>query len=215
MALYRFAQCELDTSRRELRRGGDAVRLSPRSFKALEMLLQRYPSAVSRDELYGALWPDTFVNLTNLNNVIAEIRSAIADRSKKIVITRQRFGYGIGVPVVTDRQGRAPRSRFSVAIAGETFILHEGENLVGRSPEAVVVLDLPSISRHHAVIRVSTDSSEVEDLKSKNGTFVRGERVGRVRELLDGDAIQFGSICGIFRGVAVGATTATDPTVQR
>lgn len=215
MARFRFAQCELDTSRRELIRAGEAVKLSPRAFEALQMLLKRYPSAVSRDELYTGLWADTFVNLTNLNNVIAEIRTAIGDRSKNIIITKHRFGYLIGVMVMAGEVARATRSRFSVAIAGETFILHEGENLVGRSPDASVVLDLPSISRGHAVIRVSTGIAEVEDLQSKNGTFVGGQRVRQSCDLSDGDTIQFGSVCGIFRAIAAGRTTVTDPAIKR
>ncbi len=209
MARFRFANRTLDVSRRELTRGAETIDISPRAFEALKTLLKSYPRAVSRDELYAALWPDTFVNLTNLNNVITEIRKAIGDRGKKIIVTKHRYGYGVAVPVVEETAG-APRSRFMLAIVGETIILRQGENLVGRSPDAAVLLDLPSISRRHAIIRVSGDRAEVEDLQSKNGTFIGDERVDQVRELSDRDLVRFGSVCGTFRSAPQGSTL-TDP----
>lgn len=214
MARYQFERCSLDTSRRELARDGKSVKLSPRAFAALQILLKSYPSAVSRDDLYAALWPDTFVNLTNLNNVIAEIRSAVGDRGKRIVITKHRFGYLIGAPVSDETVTPPPGSRFTIFIGGHRITLREGENLVGRSPDAVVVLDRPSISRRHAVIRVTGDRAEVEDLQSKNGTFVEDERVHQSYELRDRATIRFGTICGVFGRMPVDGTTVTDPAVQ-
>lgn len=215
MARYRFEDCALDASRLEVSRAGEEVRLSARAFKALEILLTSYPSAVSREDLYASLWPDTFVNLTTLNNVIAEIRLATGDRTKRIVITKHRFGYVIGVPVIEETLEPFVRSRFTLAIAGGTIVLREGENLVGRSSDAVVLLDLPPISRRHAIIRVTRNCVEVEDLQSKNGTFVEGERLRESRELHDRVAICFGSVCGVFRSIPIDGTTATDPLVTR
>src|SRR5581483_6321881 len=152
MAGYRFGNCRFDVSRRELTRDGASVELSPRAFEALQLLLKSYPDAVSRDDLYASVWPDTFVNLTNLNNVIAEIRAAIGDRSKKIVITKHRYGYAIAIPV----SGHfVAMSGMSLSIGGRTVQLREGENLVGRMADAIVQIDEPSISRRHAVIHVS------------------------------------------------------------
>lgn len=206
VALYRFGNCTLDIARRELTRDGAPVNLSPRAFEALEVLLKSYPSAVSRDDLYASVWPDTFVNLTNLNNVIAEIRAAAGDRSKKIVVTKHRYGYVIGVPVGRDRTA----ARMSLMIAGRTINLQEGDNLVGRVPEAVVQIDEPSISRRHAVIRVSGDQAEIRDLGSKNGTFIGDQRIETPRQLADRELVRFGTICGTFRSAPPGSTI-TDP----
>ena len=207
VALYRFGNCTLDLSRHELTRDGGTVNLSPRAFEALEVLLKSYPSAVSRDDLYASVWPDTFVNLTNLNNVIAEIRSAIGDRSKEIVITKHRYGYVLGIPVDRDR---IAAGRMSLMIAGRTINLHEGDNLVGRVPEAVVQIDEPSISRRHAVIRVNGDRAEIHDLGSKNGTFIGDQRVETPRQIADRELVRFGTICGTFRSAPPGSTV-TDP----
>ena len=214
MSRYRFGTCTLDISRREFTRGSETAKISPRAFEALQMLLRIYPSAVSREQLYAALWPDTFVNLTNLNNVIAEIRSAAGDRGKKIIVTKHRYGYAIGVPVMEEASDRAKTSRFTLAIAGQTIVLRQGENLVGRSPDAVVLLDLPSISRRHATIRINGDRAEVEDLRSKNGTFIGDERADEPRELSDREIVRFGSVCGTFRSAPPGSTL-TDPAARR
>ena len=55
--------------------------------------------------------------------------------------------------------------------SGREIALHDGENIIGRDPGAAVRLDLPSVSRRHARIVVSSKGAVVEDLGSKNGTF--------------------------------------------
>lgn len=56
--------------------------------------------------------------------------------------------------------------------------LHSGEQLVGRSPECSICIDDPSLSRKHARIVVEGDSVSIEDLGSKNRTFVDGTAIG-------------------------------------
>ena len=59
-----------------------------------------------------------------------------------------------------------------------SFPLPPGEHVVGSATEAEIVLDLPGISRRHAVLRVLADGGVVlSDLGSKNGTFVGGRRI--------------------------------------
>ena len=211
MSWYRFGKCVLDATRRELTADHGRVKISARAFKTLQILLKRYPEAVSRDDLYAALWPDTFVNFTNLNNVIAEIRSAIGDSNKRILVTKHRFGYAIAVEVTTDEPAASVPSRFTLYIGGERIVLVEGDNLVGRSPDAVVLVDRPSISRRHAMIRVAGHRARVQDLQSKNGTFVDEVRVQDSYDLRDSAIIRFGSISGVFRAMPLDGTTVTDP----
>ena len=56
--------------------------------------------------------------------------------------------------------------------------LVEGENILGRDRDAVAWIDVYSVSRQHARIVVAGDDATLEDLGSKNGTFLRGEPVG-------------------------------------
>ncbi len=66
---------------------------------------------------------------------------------------------------------------------------------IGRAPDNFMRLDYPAVSAHHAVIRRQGYGATIEDLGSRNGTYVRGERVQAHRpvELNPGDAIQIAS----------------------
>ena len=203
---YRFGRCSFDPARRQLTRDGEEVALSPRAFAALSVLLSRYPEAVSKRDLYEELWPNTFVELTNLNNVIAEIRTAIGDRSKSIVKTKHRFGYVFAASLSPESSD----ATFVLLIGSSTYPLREGENLVGRTSDATVMIAAPSISRKHAVIRIRGKRVEIEDLRSKNGTSIDGKAVSDRQELPDGATVCFGTVCGVFRAVQRGKSTLTD-----
>ena len=53
----------------------------------------------------------------------------------------------------------------------------EGENVIGRDPRSSVWVDASGVSRRHARILVSGDAVTLEDLGSKNGTFVGARAV--------------------------------------
>jgi two-component system, cell cycle sensor histidine kinase and response regulator CckA len=73
---------------------------------------------------------------------------------------------------------------------GQEFKI-DGSATVGRSPEATVMVDDPGVSRLHARIRRSDSGFEVEDLASKNGTYLNGARVEHAIVNL-GDKIRVG-----------------------
>ena len=62
---------------------------------------------------------------------------------------------------------------------------------VGRDPDSDIVLDEPRVSWQHAVLRLDGDQWLLEDVGSKNGTFVGPERVQRV-EITDACEIRLG-----------------------
>ena len=64
---------------------------------------------------------------------------------------------------------------------------------LGRAPEADLVLDDDTVSRHHAVLRGDRDGLELEDLGSSNGTNINGNPMVGALSLLDGDLVTFGS----------------------
>ena len=209
MPSFHFGVWVFDSRGRTIARNGEEAKLSRRAFEALHLLLCRYPEAVSKQDLSAELWPDTFVNLTNLNNVVAEIRRAIDDSDHSIVVTKHRFGYAIGIPVLSEAPAGDSTARFALLIGGEMIRLPNGDNIVGRSPDAVVMIADPSVSRRHAVIRVNSERAVVADLRSKNGTFVGDERVAAEHPLAEGNVIRFGGICGIFRDLSGPGTTLT------
>lgn len=64
------------------------------------------------------------------------------------------------------------------------------ELTIGRHPACDVALNDPSVSRHHAQLRFRDGSWMLQDLDSRNGTWVNGVRVGRC-QLRPGDYVEF------------------------
>lgn len=77
--------------------------------------------------------------------------------------------------------------------------LTEGRTVLGRAPDAGAWIDAPGISRHHARITMQGSHATLEDLGSKNGTYLRGERITEPVALSDGDQIRLGSVVITFR----------------
>ena len=201
----RFSDFILDTDRRELFRGGEPVHLPPKTFQLLQILAEKRPKALSQQELYDHLWPDTFVDKSNLHNLIYQLREALDDREQSII----RTVYGFGFAFAAVEGDVTPPARWQIVVGNQEFDLHEGENLVGRERGLSVRIDSGSISRHHARISVSSDTVTLEDLGSKNGTSLRGRRVRSASELRDGDVIVFGTVAAKVRAVRSTATTDT------
>lgn len=95
------------------------------------------------------------------------------------------------------------------AQGSQRWRLDKPEVLIGRSPECDIVLPDRQVSRRHArVFRVGEDFY-VEDLGSKNGTWVNGEPLRAPRRLEDGDEIQI-ALRYKLAFVAAGATAPLD-----
>jgi hypothetical protein len=125
-----------------------------------------------------------------------ELRKGLGDdpREPSYVRTIHRFGYAFcGPPPESAAAGDAPGlSEFSLVEGSREVPLHQGENLLGRTPEAVVRLGSTKASRHHARIVVSGARAVLEDLGSKNGTFLNKRRVEGSMAIAGGDRIVVG-----------------------
>ena len=76
--------------------------------------------------------------------------------------------------------------------------LLDAEIVIGRAPGSGITISDGSVSSQHAKIRRTEEGFVLEDLKSRNGTFVNGERVDQPRLLLDGDLVRVGKIIMTF-----------------
>lgn len=200
----RFGEFVVDTDRRELLRDDARIDLRPKGFDLLRLLIERRPKAIAQEELYDALWPDTFVDKTNIHKLMHHVREALDDREQTII--RTVYGYGFAFAANATEEDAEQQAHWQIVIGDREFDLREGENLVGRGRDATVRVDAPSISRHHARIIISGDRVCLEDLGSKNGTCVCGKRV-RAQTLSNGDAILFGTIAASFRAVPADRST--------
>ncbi len=200
---FRFGDLTLDVGTRQLRRGNADVRLSPKAFELLRVLVDNRPNAMAKNDLIEYLWPDTFVAEANLPSLVAEIREATGDDAEdpRYIRTIRRFGYAFCAPVtdeLSESAGGTPLGSW-VMCDGRQIRLADGENIIGREPEAAVWLDFFTVSRRHARIVIAGERATLEDLGSKNGTQVRGQRVTGVVDLADGDEIRIGAIILNFR----------------
>jgi DNA-binding winged helix-turn-helix (wHTH) protein len=212
----RFGDCVLDTGTRELFRGEEAVHLQPKVFRLLELLVENRPRALSKDELHEKVWPGTFVSEATLASAISDIRAAIGKGGRDSSYIRTVHGYGYSFAGEARPTSGGPPSisaegDWVYRLVWETreISLEEGENILGRDREVVVWIDDASVSRRHARILISRDGATLEDLQSKNGTFLRGERVGSPVRLADGDEIRLGSVPMTLRVIPIIGSTAT------
>ncbi len=209
---FQFGPCVLDAGTRQLLVEGREADISPKAFQLLETLLRRRPEAVSRQDLQKALWPGTHVSETNLPALVAEIRQAIGDsaRAPRYIRTVHGFGYAFAAEARESAGRKADRALCRLKIEGERdFLLGAGEFVLGRDEEAEVPIHSLSISRRHARWRVSPEGVSLEDLGSKNGTFVNGNRISKETALSPGDRIRLGDVGATFEILSSRVSTET------
>lgn len=203
----RFGECTLDAVRREVRRGEEAIHLSPKGFELLRLLVANRPRAMAKEELFERLWPGVFVSEASLAGLVAEIRRSIGEDAREPRFLRTVYGFGYAF--ADGETAQADEDAVFRLIWGlRELPLCAGENVLGRDPEASVRIDDVTVSRHHARIVIDGSGAALEDLGSKNGTWLRGSRIGDSETLRDGDAIQVGPAAMVFRCFPAGASTA-------
>ena len=82
--LYRFDEFELDPSQRSLTRNGATLSLSSKGFQVLSYLVANPGRVVTKEELLKAVWPDSFVEESNLPGYISGLRKVLTDRASYI-----------------------------------------------------------------------------------------------------------------------------------
>ena len=98
----------------------------------------------------------------------------------------------------------------------QAFPLRSGSTTIGRTPENDVCVVHKSLSRRHARIAIEAEGRiAIEDLQSKNGTFVGEERLAAPTPLRDGDHVRLGRQLLVFRRTGSAAPTWTESPPPR
>lgn len=214
----RFGPFAFDADTRELRRGAERVHLTPKAFDLLALLLDERPKAVSKERIQDALWPDVFVSESNLSVLVAEVRQALGESARQPtwIRTVHGFGYAFNAEAaeLDDRRGGHPGGAGQAVLAWlvsgrRRLPLVPGENVVGRDAGVAVRLESTSVSRRHARVVVEADQVTIDDLSSKNGTWVNERRVEHPVALADGDHVRFGSVRLVLRCDSGAGSTVT------
>jgi Tol biopolymer transport system component/DNA-binding winged helix-turn-helix (wHTH) protein len=139
--LLGFGPFRIDPEQRLLFRGREPIPLSPKAFELLLVLAQRSGQVVLKDELMSLLWPDTFVEESNLGQHIFQLRKALGERAQdpSYIVTvpgrGYRFVHGVrAIPAQVDEEivlETHSRSR---------LVIEEEEGLAERSPASATRL---------------------------------------------------------------------------
>ena len=132
---------------------------------------------------------------TNLKMLVSVLRVALGEDARNPQWVKTVYGYGYAfdsdevVELSEGDDGRRPQVIFRLLLAHKAVPLKQGANVLGRDDDADVVIDDPSVSRHHAVITIRGEDAVIEDLESKNGTHIDSQRIEAPSGLRDGDRI--------------------------
>jgi DNA-binding winged helix-turn-helix (wHTH) protein len=195
----RFGDCVFDADTREVFRGGTCADISPKSFALLQLLIASRPAAVSKADIHARLWPGIHVSEANLGNLVVELRAALGDDAlrPRIIRTVPRFGYAFRAAARPEPRTAedAPDARtllYRLVWGRREIALDPGDNLIGRDRNAAVWIDDESVSRRHARVAIGPAGASIEDLDSKNGTFVGGKKIRGAVALGNRDVVKIG-----------------------
>jgi DNA-binding winged helix-turn-helix (wHTH) protein len=203
--VIRFGDFELDVDGYQLTRAGARIKLEKLPMDLLVLLATRAGTLVSREEIHASVWgTGVFVERdAAINTAIRKLRQALNDTPGKptFIETIVGKGYRFAAPSRPPAQSGshfAAQSGYVLKHGDRQFDLREGENLLGRDPQAQVYLDHPSVSRRHARILIQHGTARLEDLASRNGTFVDGCRLTGSLDLHRGAILSLGPLTLTF-----------------
>src|SRR5262245_18311906 len=215
---FRFGEFELDVAAYALTRAGHRIKLEKIPMDLLILLVQSAGTLVERKTIQESLWgPGVIVEHdSTINTAIRKIRQTLGDDvdQPQVLETVVGKGYRFTAPVEhrvsSSKAGKSQRRsfpRYCVTLGRQEFILDAGENLLGRDPDASVYIDHTSVSRRHARILIDTTRAILEDLKSRNGTFLEGRRIETPTPIEHGAIITLGAVTVRFIVLAGPAST--------
>ena len=114
-----------------------------------------------------------------------------------VVLESHAFDTKTEAPPVTP-----PKASLKILLpSGDVFDreLTTAETQIGKGPRNDIVIADPAVSTAHAMVRLEGSAYTVNDIGSRNGTFVNGDRIAESRQLNHGDVIGIGLTKLTFR----------------
>ena len=120
--VYRFGAFWLDPTKRRLVRGGEPVSVTPKGLDTLILLVQNRGRVLEKDELMQALWPQSFVEESNLSQLIFLLRKILGDdrNGNSFIQTVPRRGYKF-IATVQETDARALKDDLP-AVSGTSLL---------------------------------------------------------------------------------------------
>ena len=210
---FRLGDWLVEPRLNRLERDGAVVKLRPKLMDLLIELSAHAGEVVAKETLIDAVWARRIVAASALSTAVAQLRRALGDDAgaPHLIESVSKRGYRMLVPaepVGGDRDATS-FAACTLLLGERRLSLGEGEHVIGRGADAGVRIDSSKISRRHARIVVRGGGATVEDLGSKNGTFVGTERLTAPRALRNGDQLLVGDVLMVFRLARSAQTTVT------
>src|SRR3982751_1449584 len=101
-SIYEFGAFRVDLERYLLFRDGKLIPLSPKVFETLIFLIEHRGEVVKKDDIMNRVWPDTYVEESNLAQNIFLLRKVLGEEKNehRYIITIPGVGYRFVAPVV-------------------------------------------------------------------------------------------------------------------
>ena len=200
----------VDAGARQVLKDSRPVHVTRKELDLLLLLLHERPNVVTKEQIYARLWPDVFVSEASLQALVSDLREILHIGSDRDEFIRTVHGVGYAFCGAVRDSGALPSMEQAVVrawLVGTTgrISLHSGENIVGRSDHAD--LDTTTISRRHVRIQIEAESVSIEDLGSKNGTWLNDRPVTAPTKMSDGDTVRLGTSEFTFRRARMSSST--------
>jgi Tol biopolymer transport system component/DNA-binding winged helix-turn-helix (wHTH) protein len=175
-ATYEFGPFRLDSGERLLTRDGNPVPLAPKVIDTLVVLVERAGRLLTKEELLAAIWPDSFVDESNLSQNIFRLRRTLGDDQTYIdTVPRRGYRFVHPVRIVTAAPpaplpppATPPRRRPSAYALVAMFIAAAAIAISARL--ATTHTTTPAALPH--LERITTDSRDWDPAISPDGRFV-------------------------------------------
>jgi DNA-binding winged helix-turn-helix (wHTH) protein/tetratricopeptide (TPR) repeat protein len=173
--LFEFGPFRVDPEKQALLRGGELIALNPKTFQILLVLVRHGNQIITKDELMKSVWPDTFVEETNLTRNIFSLRKALGDNQQNryiITVPGQGYRFAEGVRLVSEPDFRvlaASHSKVQIQIR-ET----KRGGLVAAAVIATLVIGTGTIRffRHRTPALTGKDTIVLADFVNSTGDTV-------------------------------------------
>jgi adenylate cyclase len=183
---YEFGPYRVDTVGRSLECRGEVIALPPKAVEVLAELVKRPGEVIGKKELMEAIWPETFVEEANLNQMVFLLRRALeSSNGSEYITTVPRRGYRfsgtvrtIEIPCRIDSIAVLPLANLGSDSSQEYFADGITEALI---------TELSKIGSLRVVSRTS-----VMRYKGKTEPIGQIARALRVRGILEGSVVKSG-----------------------
>jgi adenylate cyclase len=182
---YEFGPYRLDTVGRSLECRGEVIALPPKAVEVLAELVKRPGEVVGKKELMETVWPETFVEEANVNQMVFLLRRALRNNRTEYISTVPRRGYRFSGTV---RTVDVPCRIDSIAVLPLANLSSEqGQEFFADGITEALITELAKIGSLRVVSRTSV-------MRYKGTTEPIGQiaRALRVRGILEGSVVKSG-----------------------